>query len=1722
MSVTNSSFDSNSEGAAATATSSLHIVATGSITLNGVSASDFDHGDGALLESQKSITVKNSVFNSNGDGTNNNSIGYGLRVADTSKGSVLLDHVDANSNYEEAGIRVYNQGGAVTMNTIDVMYNRYGLDIDNCWEMGGVCTAPSTAVTLSNLTGYYNTHGGLRVKSNGNITVSNISSSDAYNTGSAFAGIELNNGTATAAKTVTLTNATSNANYLGGVIINTRGAVTLNHVNASSNYYGIADGIRITSSGSGAVNILGTLGDDYAGGNNGYGIHIVTNGAVSISKMEANYNVLDNLNIDNTGGKGAVSLHTVSFGSSTTGSGIIVNSRGAITLTNANATYNALDGIVLDNHTAASSQAVTIKTTSKDINIGIGNNLGSALLIHSRGNVSLTGIYDYNWSNQRGRIIIDNTYGTGTVTLLRTDVSYVNDLSVAFPAAITIQSRGAVTITGIESDENFDRGLYVDNSTATGSPGVTLKDASFDNNDLAGFDILSKGAVKLTDISAYSNDGGEAGGVIRTAGSVTLDATGSGYYDYNTFEYNATNGLFIEAGGAVVIKKSSFSYNAGGYGLTVAPGAASVSMTAFRANSNTPMYGVNITANGAITLANFETNNNSTYGIWLDNSSGTAGVTLTGLSIDNSDISNNPSYNLTVRTNGALKMSYLSISGSPVAVNFPLTVGNVSLTNLNISNTSGNPAFAINSSGTVTATNISTSSTSGSGLVINNFMASSAKAVTITNFSDTSSAGSYALMINSRGTVTLSRLNLDGQDIRPFGLYVDNTASTIKSPVTVKKASGYTNSFYDFTTAAVWIQSHGQVTLDGLYVWDNDIATGLFVNSDLGGVTVKNSTFAYNTNGMDITAGGAIVLNSIYAPYNDLGFGVRLDNSPALSAAPVTVTNLQTYDNDTGGLHVTSRGAVTITNLNAYSQDVSGYALYVDTDGSVTLGYTGSNRNNLYSNVGSSLFINAGGSVTLKRVDAYNNTGGGHFGADITAGGSVSITDADFDNNPAYGLHVRAGGAITLTNIECQNNDGTFGAELDNHLGSGGITINGLTSDWAQFDDNIGTNLILNTTGALTLKYVNADGATRALDIPSTVGNVNFNYVDVDNITGGFYGINLTSNGTVSLSHIDCDNTPGGGIWIDNTSATSSKNVTLLDIDAYDDSGGYGIYVSSKGVISVKDIDLDGNNLRDYGLWLNNSLSTTKAGVTISGSNEITNFDEIGLFITSNGSVSIAGAYIYDTSAGIIVENTAGGNGTGSVTITNTTTNYSEYDGVNIETNGNVTLTNVTSDENGDSGSGHGIFILVHETPTHFSGTLALTGINTSYNEGYGLYVSAWKQITLKDHYAYDNRNGGCGAYLYTRGGVSVLNPGGTLENYYGENDSSNLVIDALGDVVVQKVDSYGSDTGHGVLITTNGRVTLTNVDSRSNILSGMDVTAGGLITASGLSIQYNTLSGAELDNHPGTAGITVKNSTFYNNNGATPYGGLVIASSGTVLLDKVTAESNSSHGVHVTISAPSTAAVTVTKSTFRYNTNDGLQVISQGNITLNGVTADYNDDSGAVLDNHAGTGKVTILGINSFIDNDVNGLGILSSGAVIISGVTANDNDGVGIAVVNSTAGLGLGTVTITGAIIKNNNDVGISINSNGTVTLSKVEAIANGLVYDHSGIDITTNGFNALVQNSVVIANGKHGIFANVGAGKTLTVKKTYYMGNNRIAPADSDANLHVAAGGTLLIIP
>jgi len=164
------------------------------------------------------------------------------------------------------------------------------------------------------------------------------------------------------------------------------------------------------------------------------------------------------------------------------------------------------------------------------------------VLANVRGNIIVTKI-DAS-GNQGTGAILNNYLGTGIVTILNT--KGMNFASFNGGKGLVINSRGAVTVTGIETAGNGQDGLVIQNQSA-----------------------LLPAAVTVTSHYARNNGG--------------RDDDGNTTY--------AANGLYVESLGAVTVN-SSWSYNNTNHGIAVEAVAGNVTInnTTSIANNRAGFY----------------------------------------------------------------------------------------------------------------------------------------------------------------------------------------------------------------------------------------------------------------------------------------------------------------------------------------------------------------------------------------------------------------------------------------------------------------------------------------------------------------------------------------------------------------------------------------------------------------------------------------------------------------------------------------------------------------------------------------------------------------------------------------------------------------------------------------------------------------------------------------------------------------------------------------------------------------------------------------------------------------------------------------------------------------------------------------------------------------------------------------------------------------------------
>jgi len=286
----------------------------------------------------------------------------------------------------------------------------------------------------------------------------------------------------------------------------------------------------------------------------------------------------------------------------------------------------------------------------------------------------------------------------------------------------------------------------------------------------------------------------------------------------------------------------------------------------------------------------------------------------------------------------------------------------------------------------------------------------------------------------------------------------------------------------------------------------------------------------------------------------------------------------------------------------------------------------------------------------------------------------------------------------------------------------------------------------------------------------------------------------------------------------------------------------------------------------------------------------------------------------------------------------------------------------------------------------------------------------------------------------------------------------------------IKLVDVSVSNTGgSGIRIYNKGPVIITNVNANDNKQDGLFV-----------DNVYN--DGIK---YVSTGNVTITNSAFLRNgvSSTSEYSGLQINSSGSILLNGVTAYGNAGNGgsflvdgnlllirnsvfsgtidtwalagwgfgVYTHAPANSLAAITFDNVILNGNEADGAYLQTGGNITLNRVYAANNGQHGVYISgdynvDSVGAKNVTVSN-STFTSNSDTNLEIHASGAVKVTNLYSTKSvSGRGLYVNNHTYNSIPVPVTILGAFLIGNAQDGAFIGSDGTITVAGITALENG----------------------------------------------------------------------------
>ncbi len=679
--------------------------------------------------------------------------------------------------------------------------------------------------------------------------------------------------------------------------------------------------------------------------------------------------------------------------------------------------------------------------------------------------------------------------------------------------------------------------------------------------------------------------------------------------------------------------------------------------------------------------------------------------------------------------------------------------------------------------------------------------------------------------------------------------------------------------------------------------------------------------------------------------------------------------------------------------------------------------------------------------------------------------------------SPAINIHENIG-TIRLIDVDVTNSLGT-GINIENR---GSINLNDVTSSGNGFE---GATLKNRYYHPLLLKFVSSGN----ISILNSTFDGNGYLNDGDN----YPGLIVNSNGAVTLNGVSASGNYGSGAEVGayGLALTIKNSVFSNNQDTPDiPDNGYGLvmYEGSPAAVILENVVLNGND--SDGAFLR-----TTRGITL---NKVT--------------ASLNDLY------GVRIEGFPGNIDNRAVGARNVTVLSSTFDGnyeanLSIRANGLVTvkkLTSVNAGRRGYSPLPYGLYI----NNTYFSSYpqgVIIQGATITNNYYKGVYVLSKRAITVSG--IVSTGNGANGMYLKNdedgTGGVKVSNLLGL--NQFNGNTGVGLVVYTNGSVSMASVQANGNNEG-GVSVHGNGlvsNVTMVNVETSGNqgvANTGLLIFTSGAVSLDKIISSDNKGEGIYIDNTSSAYArtVSVRNSTASLNGKE----GVKVVSVGGISLYKVVANSNTLEGAdlinHLTpLITQVPKGITVAYSTFDGNSGMGLYMLTQRGMTLNSIQASNTKANGsglgigvyAVNTSSTISSSVVIGGINHFDGNENTGLYVRTNGALTARGATASANGGFGVDAITAR-GIIMSAVQANGNTLGGVNlyDYGLA----GNATLSNIETIGN-LGAANSGLRIENAGAVVLYKITA-LQNAGEGIFVNNTASTIARqVRITYATASN-----------------------
>lgn len=928
------------------------------------------------------------------------------------------------------------------------------------------------------------------------------------------------------------------------------------------------------------------------------------------------------------------------------------------------------------------------------------------------------------------------------------------------------------------------------------------------------------------------------------------------------------------------------------------------------------------------------------------------------------------------------------------------------LEDLKITNPTGDGVVVENYGGEVKLKNVDSSGNKGHGARIDNSSGSSPVSVTHSKFDDNNNlvAGqTFGLQVMSRGAITIDGVSASHNEGNGMQFMDYPGTLTIKNSVAVD--NDYATSSYGFGIFVGTTTGKGRVLLENVLVHDSPDTSGIYIFT-LGSVTVKNTI-----------------------SHNNLYNGLQVDNQSGTGY--VKLINSDFYGNGGSGLYVRSSGNITLDSVRANDNSEAGAFLEnCNWDGSLCLGSGsvlvtspksgGAMAVNRFSgNTFTGLSIHSSRSVTINNIMANSN---GTYGINIDHSRSsspvsvkVTLPVTDYENfvnefvdNGRYGLLIFGGGAINVDRFHAESNTWD-GLNLDNYsaIKSPGVVVSN-----GQSNANGWNGFVIDSKGAVSLKGVSASSHSSGIGVMIGgyfgAGNVSIKTTSADNsnfFNNNSYGVYVFNSGTIYIKGVNSSGNGSANAYLRNISATSAKSVTVLDSTFDTNASSSSLIINATGKVILSNVMAA--NSAVSGASIDNSAGVGTVEVSNSSFNHnastglnIYSFRPVTLNNVQANDNGYSGASIYNCNWDIDHCRGIGGVTVKAGSKYRNEFNNNVYQGLTIDSGGNVSVKNFSAQGNQDHG------VSIYNSYTGYSGSITLGGYSKNPSE-----------VSHNGQYWYNY-----GASLYSYGTVSVSQ---TVAEF---NKGMGFYIDNSGAATNKPVnikDSSARFNGdNGFHVSSLGNVTLSGIEASHNSIFEGTITTGSVREF--LSWHSDFRPDKWWFNGSGVVTISLNSSSFdaylelRDKNGSLLY-----------------SDNNSGGGTNAQIT---TGALALNDYViFVKDAADALGGEYNVSVSIFGGSTGYYA-SGVSIYNASGTGNIIIKpnkqGVGVIAnDNSTYGIYARSQGVISFSKVWASDNAGTNIYAYNYDPPEK--NVTLSYAYSSNSGSHGIYITTRGNITL-------------------------------------------------------------------------------------